>query len=335
MPEILLTGASGFIGAALLRSLLQPPSPLAWPQAWPFGRVRVALRKPSALAHTQALPHAPALAVYPLPAWSAPSDWSAALAGTHTVIHAAAQAEVGPGNSAASEQALRLANIDATLALARQAAAEGVRRLVFISSLKVHGEWTAHGQRFRHDDTPHPIGPYAQSKWEAEQGLLHIAAQTGLELVILRPPLVYGPGVKGNFAALMRWVARGRVLPLGAIKHNARSLVALDNLVDLALTCAVHPAAANQTFLVSDGLDLSTAALLHRVGEALGRPARLWPLPQACLRLGAQCIGRPAVYQRLCGSLQVDMEHTQQRLGWVPPIDLDEGLRRAVQGLKR
>jgi len=332
VPEILLTGASGFIGAALLRSLLQPPGlragPQAPPLAWPFDRVRVALRTPSALAH------APALAVYPLPALSAHTDWSAALAGTHTVIHAAAQAELGRSSAASGLQALREVNIDATLALARQTAAEGVRRLVFISSLKVHGEWTAHGQRFRHDDAPHPIGPYAQSKWEAEQGLLQIAAQTGLELVLIRPPLVYGPGVKGNFAALMRWVARGRVLPLGAIEHNARSLVALDNLVDLVLTCAVHPAAANQTFLVSDGLDLSTAALLRHLGQALGRPARLWPLPTACLRLGAQCIGRPAVYQRLCGSLQVDMQHTQQRLGWAPPIDLDEGLRRAVQGLQ-
>jgi nucleoside-diphosphate-sugar epimerase len=164
---------------------------------------------------------------------------------------------------------------------------------------------------------------------EAEQGLRELSAETGMEVVIIRPPLVYGPGVKANFAAMMRWLRRGLPLPLGAI-HNQRSLVALDNLVDLIVTCLTHPAAANQTFLVSDGEDVSTTELLRRMGQALGRPARLIPFPASWLKLAATLVGKQDVAQRLCGSLQVDIEKTQRLLGWTPPVSLDEGLRRAA-----
>lgn len=180
-------------------------------------------------------------------------------------------------------------------------------------------------------DVAAPLDPYGVSKMEAEIGLRNIAAQTGLEVVIIRPPLVYGPGAKANFASMMRWLARGVPLPFGAI-HNRRSLVALDNLADLIVTCIGHPAAANQTFLVSDGEDLSTPQLLQRMARAMGKPARLLPVPPVLLKAGAALVGRPALAQRLCGSLQVDISKTRQLLCWSPPISVDEGLRRAAKG---
>ena len=228
----------------------------------------------------------------------------------------------------------RRVNVQGTRHLAQQAAAAGVRRFVFISSIKVNGEATLPGKAFLADDVPAPLDPYGVSKMEAEQGLRDIAAQTGMEVVIVRPPLVYGPGVKANFQAMMRWLTRGVPLPLGAI-DNRRSLVALGNLVDLIVTCIHHPAAANQTFLVSDGEDLSTTQLLRRMGQALGMPARLMPVPTSLLKLGASLVGRPAVAQRLCGSLQVDISKTRQLLGWTPPLSVDEGLKNAAEGYLR
>jgi UDP-glucose 4-epimerase len=223
----------------------------------------------------------------------------------------------------------RRVNVQGTLNLARQAAAAGVRRFVFVSSIKVNGEATQLGQPFTADDAPAPLDAYGVSKMEAERGLREIARQTGMEVVIIRPPLVYGPGVKANFAAMMRWLKRGVPLPLGAI-HNQRSLVSLDNLVDLLVTCITHPAAANQTFLVSDGADVSTTELLRRMGQALGRPARLMPVPVSWLKLAAAMVGKQDVAQRLCGSLQVDIEKTRRLLGWTPPLSLDQGLKRAA-----
>jgi UDP-glucose 4-epimerase len=227
----------------------------------------------------------------------------------------------------------RRANVQGTLNLARQAAAAGVRRFVFVSSIKVNGEATQLGSPFKADDTPAPLDAYGVSKMEAEQGLREIARQTGMEVVIIRPPLVYGPGVKANFAVMMRWLKRGIPLPLGAI-HNQRSLVALDNLVDLLVTCLTHPAAANQTFLVSDGDDVSTTELLRRMGQALGCPARLMPVQVSLLKLAAAMVCKRDVAQRLCGSLQVDIEKTRRVLGWTPPISLDEGLKKAGEAYK-
>lgn len=172
------------------------------------------------------------------------------------------------------------------------------------------------------------------SKHEAEQALRQIAADTGMEVVIIRPPLVYGPGVKANFESMMRWLARRVPLPLAAVTQNRRSLVALDNLVDLIMVCLSHPAAANHTFLVSDGEDLSTAELLKRMGAAIGHPARLFYVPPSMLKLGAQVVKKPGIYQRLCGSLQLDITKTRQLLGWTPPVSVEEGLRRAAERVR-
>ena len=200
---------------------------------------------------------------------------------------------------------------------------------MFISSVKVNGESTQPGRAFTEIHAPDPQDAYGQSKHEAEQGLHQIAQETGMEVVIIRPPLVYGPGVKANFAALMRAVQRGWPLPLGAI-HNQRSLVALDNLVDFIITCITHPQAANQTFLVSDGQDLSTAELIRGMARAAAVPARLVPVPVWALQAGAKLLGKGDAVQRLCGNLQVDISKARESLGWVPPVSLEEGLRRAM-----
>lgn len=261
------------------------------------------------------------------------TDWGLALQGIDTVVHCAARVHVMQDDATDPLQAYREVNVNGTLNLARQAAQAGVDRFVFVSSIKVNGETTEPGQPLTADDVPSPFDPYGVSKLEAELGLREIEAQTGMEVVIVRPPLVYGLGVKANFASMMRWVARGIPLPLGAIQ-NARSMVALDNLVDLLVTCLTHPAAAGQTFLVSDGEDVSTTELLRRTAQAMDKKALLLPVPASVLELGASLLGKRAVAQRLCGSLQVDIEKTRRLLGWSPPLTLDQGLKKAVEGMK-
>lgn len=224
----------------------------------------------------------------------------------------------------------RKVNVDATLNLAAQAANAGVRRFVFVSSVKVNGESTLSGKAFTAQQAPVPSDPYGISKWEAEQKLRFLASKTGMEVVIIRPVLVYGPGVKANFLNMMKWLYKGVPLPLGAI-HNKRSLVALDNLVDLIVTCIDHPRAANQTFLVSDGEDLSTTELLQRMSKALGKRPRLLPVPAWMLETAAKVVGRQSIAQRLCGSLQVDISYTRERLGWTPPVSVDTALRKTAQ----
>ena len=262
------------------------------------------------------------------------TDWGLALQGVDEVVHCAARVHVMQDDATDQLQAYREVNVYGTLNLARQAAQAGVRRFVFVSSIKVNGEATQPGQSFTADDVPAPLDPYGVSKLEAEQGLRRIEAQTGMGVVIVRPPLVYGIGVKANFAALMRWVARGIPLPLGAI-YNSRSMVALDNLVDLLVSCVKHPAAAGQTFLVSDGEDVSTSELLRRTAQAMGKKAFLLPIPAFVLELGAALLGKRAVVQRLCGSLQLDINKTRQLLRWNPPVSVDEGLRRAAEGFSQ
>ena len=313
--KMLVTGANGFVGAALVQRLLADElateivtTVRSSVSDVPMGVERIVVD-----------------------GIDESNDWRDPLAGCEVVIHLAARVHVMREASADALTEFRRVNVQGALNLARQAAAAGVRRFVFVSSIKVNGEATQPGQPFKADDAPAPLDAYGISKMEAEQGLREIALQTGMEVVIIRPPLVYGPGVKANFAAMMRWLQRGVPLPLGAI-HNQRSLVALGNLVDLIATCLTHPAAANQTFLVSDGEDVSTTELLRRMGQTLGHPARLIPVPASWLKLAASVVGKQDMAQRLCGSLQVDIEKPRRLLGWTPPISLDEGLRRAAGG---
>jgi nucleoside-diphosphate-sugar epimerase len=257
------------------------------------------------------------------------TDWGDALQGVSVVAHAAARVHVMNDTAIDPLVEFRRVNVQGTLNLARQAAAAGVRRFIFISSIKVNGEATVAGSPFFADDVPAPIDPYGVSKMEAEKGLRKIATETGMDVVIIRPPLVYGPGVKANFAALMRAVQRGWPLPLGAV-HNQRSLVALDNLVDFIVTCITHPKAVNQTFLVSDGQDLSTTELVRGMAQSAGVPARLLPVPIWALQAGASLLGKGDAVQRLCGNLQVDISKARSLLGWVPTVSVEEGLRRAM-----
>ncbi|MEN3373007.1 SDR family oxidoreductase [Dechloromonas sp. ZS-1] len=310
----LVTGASGFVGQALCRRLHRDGIAVR-------GAVRT-LKVPQGETEHVAIG-----------CLASETDLTTALRNVDQVVHLAARVHVMNDKSSDPWAEFRRVNVDGTVNLASQAAAAGVKRFVFLSSIKVNGEWTEAGRPFTADDIPAPEDPYGVSKYEAEQLLRQIAAETGMEVVIIRPPLVYGPGVKANFEAMMRWLARGVPLPLAAVTENCRSLVALDNLVDLIVTCLHHPDAANQTFLVSDGEDLSTVQLLKRMGAAMGFPARLFYLPPAMLKLGASVLNKPSIYQRLCGSLQLDIAKTNQRLGWTPPLSVDEGLQRAAGGM--
>lgn len=256
--------------------------------------------------------------------------WPDALTNCSAVVHLAARVHVLAETATNPLTEFRQVNVQGTLSLAQQAASTGVRRFVYISSIGVNGAETFQ-QPFSFQDKVAPHSPYAVSKYEAEMGLQALASKSGMELVIIRPPLVYGPNAVGNFGLLIRWLKRGIPLPLGAI-HNRRSMVALNNLVDLIVTCLTHPAAANQTFLVSDGEDLSTTQLLRRMGAALKKPARLFPLPVSALKFGAALMGKPELAQRLCGSLQVDILKTKELLGWRPPFSVDESLQTAAEG---
>lgn len=307
--RVLVTGATGFVGAALV--------PVLRRRGW---RVRAAVREPGRTgADEETL----------VGSLGEPFDWSSALRGVDCVAHLAARVHVMRDTAADPLAEFRRTNVAGTLALARAAAEAGVRRFVFVSSVKVNGEGTREGVSFGADDPPAPVDPYGVSKREAEDGLFEIGRNTGIEVVVIRPPLVYGPGVKANFEAMMRWLARGLPLPLGAIR-NRRTLVGLDNLVDLIATCLEHPAAAGEIFLAGDDEDLSTTDLLRRLAAALGVRARLLPVPASMLETGAALLGKRAVAQRLCGSLQVDIGKARRLLGWMPPVAVDEGLRRTA-----
>lgn len=260
------------------------------------------------------------------------ADFSAALSDVSVVVHLAARVHVMRDSALDPDAAYRRVNVDATLNLARQAATAGVRRFVFLSSIKVHGEMTMKGRPFSEMDAPDPADPYGRSKHEAELALRILGAQTGMEIVIIRPPLIYGPGVKANFLALISAVRRGWPLPFGSI-DNRRSLVALDNLVDFIRVCIEHEAAANDTFLVSDAEDVSTADLVRAIARAAGVRARLLSVPMPLLRIAASMVGKRAAAERLCSSLQVNPERARRRLGWSPLIGLDEGLRRVLMSL--
>lgn len=265
---------------------------------------------------------------------NAHTSWASALAGVDRVIHCAARVHVMAETSTDPLADFRAVNVDGTLNLARQAAAAGVRRFVFISSIKVNGEQTDDRPPFAPDDVAAPEDPYGISKHEAEEGLRQIATATGMEVVIVRPPLVYGAGVKGNFRGLLKLASMSIPLPFGAV-NNRRSLVYLGNLVDFIIHTAQHPAAANQTFLVSDGRDLSTTELLKSIRSAMGRPAWLIPVPGRWLLKATEVIGRGAIGQRLCGSLRVDIAKSRALLGWSPPYTVEQGIADTVVAFRR
>lgn len=311
--KVLITGATGFIGRMLIH-MLRKETEINF-----FGTARQQVL--GELAETE---------IKLIGNMDAMTDWSSTLPGVGVIIHTAARAHIMRDEAVDPLAEYRKINVDGTLSLARQAVAAGVKRFIFLSSIKVNGEATVDARAFSANDGPAPEDAYGVSKLEAEQGLLRLAAETGMAVVIIRSPLVYGPGVKGNFASMIKLVDRGLPLPLGAI-HNKRSLIGIDNLVDLIIRCIDHPAAANQVFLAGDGEDISTTELLRGVGRAMGKPARLISVPAGLLQFCATLLGRKAMAQRLLGSLQVDISKTCDLLDWKPPYTVEEGLRRCFE----
>lgn len=306
---VLVTGASGFVGRAACAGL-----------AASGHAVRAGVRR-----HGASTLGADEEVV--LGDLARPDDRRTLLSGVEVVVHLAARVHVMRESATDPDAAFEVANVAATLALARQAAEVGVRRLVFLSSIKVNGEGAQ--APYRESDPPAPWDAYAKSKWRAEQGLRELASETGLEVVVLRPPLVYGPGVGANFLRLLRAVERGWPLPFGRV-DNRRSLLFLGNLVDAIRVCLTHPDAAGKTYLVSDGEDLSSAELIRRMARAMGKPARLLPLPPAFLRFSGRLVGKSAEMERLLGSLTLDEGLIRRELEWLPPYVLDQGLALTV-----
>lgn len=313
MPSALITGASGFVGKSLCIQMLRQGYSIKATMrssALPIKNVEVEL----------------------VETVDANTDWSKALTDVDVVIHLAARVHIMSDHASDPLAEFRKVNVDGTLNLARQAVNAGIKRFIFISSVKVNGEHTETDAPFTELDKPHPQDAYGVSKFEAEQGLLKIAQETGMEVVIIRPPLIYGIGVKANFSSLLSVVKRGIPLPLGAI-NNKRSFIYVENLVSFILHCIHHPLAVNQIFLVSDGQDLSTTELLKACAIAMGVKSRLLPVPQKFLEVGAVLLGKRDVAQRLCGNLQVDITKSRELLGWKPPYSVADGLSATVSGL--
>lgn len=310
-----ITGATGFVGGAVLESLA----------AQAGVEIRALVRRVGVKL--------PGNAVAVLVGEDFMLEGDQPLEGVDVLVHCAARVHIMSDASSDPLSEYRSVNVAGTLKLAESAARSGVKRFIFISSIKVNGEGTVPGKPYTADDMPAPVDAYGISKMEAEQRLMLLGSATGMEIVIIRPVLVYGPGVKANFRSMMSWLNKGVPLPLGAIP-NQRSLVALDNLVDLVVTCLDHAAAANQTFLVSDDDDMSTTELLKRMGEALETPVRLIPVPAWLLLRGAALLGRKDVARRLCGSLQVDISKTRSLLGWTPPLTVAQALSKTARSFQ-
>ena len=313
--KILITGATGFVGEAVARQLnIQKGI-----------QVIAAVRKkvmnlPSNIEQVM------------VDDLSATTDYADRFADIDVVIHAAARVHVMQDDASDPLAEFRKVNVEGTLNLARQAAASGVKRFIFISSIKVNGEATNESP-FTPDDTITTKDPYGKSKWEAEQGLFKLAETTGMEVVVIRPPLIYGPGVKANFMKMMQAMQKGLPLPLGAVQ-NQRSLVALDNLVSFIVCCVDHPKAANEVFLIADGEDVSTTELLRKIAKAFGKKAMLLPVPVGLMMFVAKLIGKADVASRLFGSLQVDSSKARELLGWKPVITMDEQLKKITSYVK-
>ncbi len=308
--KILVTGANGFVGEVLCRKLVERGF-----------EAKGAVRS----AH---IPLAPGVEKIVAGSIDSSTDWSSALKGIDCVIHLAARVHVMKEESPDPLAEFRRVNAEGTRRLALAAAERGVKRLVYVSSIKVNGEATK-GEPCSEQVAPNPQDPYALSKWEAEQSLLEISRETGLEIVILRPPLVYGPGVGGNFIRMLEWIKKGIPLPLGSVK-NRRSMIHVENLADALILCSTHPDAKNETFLVSDSECISTPDLIRMLSEKMGREARIFPFPVPLLHVLGRLTGKSAEIERLTGSLEIDSSKIRQKLGWKPPHSILDGLKDTV-----
>jgi nucleoside-diphosphate-sugar epimerase len=309
---VLITGATGFVGRFLCTRLLA--------QGWIVRGTLLAHENPTSLVKGME-----SVLIEPL---GPDTPWSQAVSGIDTIIHLAARVHIMDDHSTDPLAEFRKVNSEGTKQLASEAAKAGVKSLVFISTIKVNGEESS--SPYTEGSKVQPSDPYGISKWDAEQGLRQLEAETGLQVVVVRPALVYGPGVKANFLNMMKAVSQGLPLPLASIT-NKRSLIYVGNLVDALATCAAHPAAAGQTFLVSDGEDVSTPELIKRTACALGVSARLLPFPLLLMRLAGKLTGKSAVVNRLTGSLTVDSSKIRRVLGWQPPFTMAEGLRETAK----
>jgi nucleoside-diphosphate-sugar epimerase len=318
-PCVLITGAMGFVGSRLVGFLSSE---------FPNTELRLAFRHQPDELQVPGVPLAGSIEV--VGDINPHTNWSNALIGVDVVIHLAARVHVMKDVALDPLEEYRNANTLATIHLAEEAAKAGVKRFIYLSSIKVNGEETAPGQSYSEESTPAPIDPYGMSKWEAELGLEKVCSQTGMEFVIIRPPLVYGPGVKANFEKLMGVVAKGMPLPLGAV-DNQRSMLALDNLVSFISEVISNPIAANQRFLLSDGKDVSTTQLLRLLAQGMGKSSLLIPIPVFILRAGAQVLGVSSAADRLLGSLQIDSSKARKLLHWQPPLSVEEGIAMAAK----